>query len=822
MADENKARIVLDGDVSPLRQKLREAAADLKRVGDDGANAFGRMTGPMAALQSKFVALGAILAGGAVFQEAVRQTQEWTEQSVDLSAAIGITAAEASNLKAALAEENVEVSAFMGAAQKLASNLKNDEQALNAVGLATRDAAGNLRPLNDLTVDAIELLGDYKAGTDRAVAASTLFGKGFELTGDLAKINSQLIADVTARQKELGAVLTDENVAAFDAYDGAMKDATATTRGIMTTIGNVLMPVLADLANWFVSIGPAAIVTVRGALGGLAATFHFVTLGVRALWETLAALVKTMAAPIAGMSSAISRAMAGDWEGAGNALKGVTTDIETAWSDAFETMADKAQATRDKVWNLFAEGTPAGLQADAGGRSAAGLVKTDPEKKKKGSAAEKSSMPEYEAELDALRLVESEKNALRQLSKAEELAYWNTVLQQANVTAKDRMAIERKVTDLTLEKRRQEAQQSQSMEAEVNRAYAEQALGRIAIEQAAMEAALANEEITKSQALAMETEFENRRYMVRVEALQKSLALAAQDPNTSPEEKARIQNEMLALEQQHQVSVLQLQGQLAQAQKQAAAESGQIWKDLSSTMSSLWDQGVEAMMNGTFRWSNAFKAIGAQMASWFANSVVGAMLRSWIAGKMAEFAISLGLMTKEKAIKLGFLAQETAAQATGSAAVVGMKTAEATTVVAANAVEAGSGAAASQASIPYIGPILAIAAMAAIFAAVSGMGSKVKSARRGYSVPRGVNPMMQIHEEEQVLPKDEANVFRSLKGLPGMLASTQAAMAEGGAGGNSVTYNDHSGRLTRDQIRENARVIAEELNRVTKRGWSAS
>lgn len=821
MAEDNKAKIIIDGDVSPLRQKLREAAAELKRVGDDGADAFGRMSGPLAALQSKFVAVGAILAGGAVFQEAVRQTKEWTEQSVDLSAAIGITAAEASNLKAALAEENVEVSTFMGAAQKLSENLRNNEDSLNAVGLATRDAAENLRPLNDITVDAIELVGQYKAGTDRAVAAATLFGKGFELTGDLAKINSQLIADVTERQKELGAVLTEEGVAAFDAYDGAMKDATATTRGIMTTIGNALMPVLADLANWFVSIGPAAIVGVRGAIGGLAAAFHFVTLGVRTLWETLAALVKTMAAPIAGMSSAISRAMSGDWEGARSALTGVTTDIKTAWSDAFDTMADKAQATRDKVWNLFADGTPAGLQGEASGKSASGLIKDDKDKKKK-TATEKSAMPEYEARLDAMRMAVSEENALRQLSKAEELAYWKSVLQQVNVTAKDRMAIERKATDLTLEMRQQEAQQSQSMQAEVNRAYAEQALGRIAIEQAAMEAALANEEITKSQALGMETEFENRRYMVRLEALQKSLALAAQDPNTSPEEKARIQNEMLALEQQHQVSTLQLQGQLVQAQKQAAAESGQVWKDLSSTMSSLWDQGVEAMMNGTFRWSNAFRAVGAQMASWFANSVVGAMLRSWIAGKMAEFAIAVGLMSKEKAIKLGFIAQETAAQATGSAAVVGMKTAEATTVTAANAVEAGSGAAASQASIPYVGPILAIAAMAAIFAAVSGMGSKMKSARRGYSVPRGVNPMMQIHEEEQVLPKDEANVFRSLKGLPGMLASTQAAMAEGGAGGNSVTYNDHSGRLTRDQIRENARVIAEELNRVTKRGWSAS
>jgi hypothetical protein len=184
MANDNRPEIVLDGDVSPFRQKLREAAADLKRFGDDGEKSLDKMNSPLEALRDKFVAVGALLAGGAVFAEAVKQAKEWNEQSQDMANALGISATEAGNLKAALAEENVEMGQFMAASQKLADNLKNDEKSLQAVGLATRDAAGNLRPLNDLTIEAIELVGKYKAGTDRAIAASELFGKGFEISGD--------------------------------------------------------------------------------------------------------------------------------------------------------------------------------------------------------------------------------------------------------------------------------------------------------------------------------------------------------------------------------------------------------------------------------------------------------------------------------------------------------------------------------------------------------------------------------------------------------------------------------------------------------------
>lgn len=86
------------------------------------------------------------------------------------------------------------------------------------------------------------------------------------------------------------------------------------------------------------------------------------------------------------------------------------------------------------------------------------------------------------------------------------------------------------------------------------------------------------------------------------------------------------------------------------------------------------------------------------------------------------------------------------------------------TQVSANAAVAGSGAAASQAGIPVVGPGMAMGAMAAMVAAVLALGALIPSAAMGFDIPAGVNPLTQLHEKEMVLPAEHAETIRSLKG----------------------------------------------------------
>jgi hypothetical protein len=122
-----------------------------------------------------------------------------------------------------------------------------------------------------------------------------------------------------------------------------------------------------------------------------------------------------------------------------------------------------------------------------------------------------------------------------------------------------------------------------------------------------------------------------------------------------------------------------------------------------------------------------------------------------------------------------------------------------------NAARAGSGAAASQANIPIIGPVLALAAMGTVMGAVMALGGKIPSAAKGWSIPAGVNPITQLHEQEMVLPAAESNVIRSL-----------AERGGAGAGGN-VTV-ELRGASAGEFFISNKRELAEALRVAMREG----
>lgn len=749
---EERAKIVLDGDISPFRQKLREAADGLKQFGRDGESAVGRMAGPLATLQSKFVAIGALLAGGAVFKEAVAQATQLTEESTKLGRALGISASEASILREALTAGNTSQEEFVGAAKGLSKQLLKNEDGLQAMGLKTRDAAGQLRPLNELTLDAIGVLNGYRAGTDRAIAGQVLFGKGFEMTSNLALLNKQAVGEVADQMKALGMVVSQENVAAWQAYDDASDAAALTMKGLKTTIGNALLPVLTQLGNWFSTVGPVAVVAIKGAIGGLISLFWGLKTAAVIAFELINAAVVQLTEPIRAVSVAFWKLIHGDFEGAKAEIANIPKVWSKTWDVAFDSIVDSATDARDKMWNLFADGTPT-AEPKKGGKSAAGLLKGDKEKKEKDDP---SHMGTYEAVLAERKNFYEQENVLRQFSKEQELAYWRELQATYALTGKDQLAIAKRTATLELEIRRQNVKEQRDLEGVLIEGRRTAALGRIEIEEQAARFAQANGEITKAQLIAQEETYARQRFEVEYQSLLERMELAKNDPSASPAALAQIKEQMLGVERQYLM-------RRADLQNQAVVEGASIWQSLTDTMAGLWDKGVNALMNGTLTWRNAMRAIGTEMVGWFATEVVGKQVKEWLSGQ-----------AKMLAVKLGFMAQEKTLNTVGAATTVAIKGAESTAVIAANAAEAGSGAAASQAAIPIVGPGLALAAMAAVFAAVMAMGKR-KSAAGGYDIPRGLNPMTQLHEEEMVLPAKYADVIRGL-------AAGQGSGAESGGG----------------------------------------
>lgn len=246
-------------------------------------------------------------------------------------------------------------------------------------------------------------------------------------------------------------------------------------------------------------------------------------------------------------------------------------------------------------------------------------------------------------------------------------------------------------------------------------------------------------------------------------------------------------NDLGALDHQKQVSDISQPKKLDDAQLKDFEEK---FGGLTSRMSGLWEKGIQSMMNGTLTWKNAMNAIFTELAGEFIQNMITEPTK-----KLAkELAVRL-------ATKLGFIKTETAAEVTGQAAQTGAVVAGETAKTTATGVgvfarigmkimetiksvmmSAWEAMAKTMASIPFP---LNIALGAAAFAGVAGIVSKVASARGGYDIPSGVNPLTQLHEEEMVLPKQHANTIRAL----GKNLSSDGGIG-GGGGSSAQTFNN--------------------------------
>lgn len=224
--------------------------------------------------------------------------------------------------------------------------------------------------------------------------------------------------------------------------------------------------------------------------------------------------------------------------------------------------------------------------------------------------------------------------------------------------------------------------------------------------------------ITKQQLLAMDEQFEQERNLIRLDALNQRLLQL--DPERDPVAYAQVLVAIEELERQHYANIGEIR------QQAVLTQVGPM-----QTMMQSIEQGMTSL--GTTMLTN-WRNVGATLKSVLANigqTIIQETIVKPLVAKAAAWA-------KEKLFTMAG--------------------------IGADAAKAGSGAAASQASIPYIGPILAIAAMAAVFAGVMGMSSKVPSAAGGFDIPSGMNPLTQLHEEEMVLPKNLANNVRKMTG----------------------------------------------------------
>ena len=363
---------------------------------------------------------------------------------------------------------------------------------------------------------------------------------------------------------------------------------------------------------------------------------------------------------------------------------------------------------------------------------------------------------------------------------AREAAYWRAKLATVDAGSKTGLKLREKI--LTLE----DQLSKQSTEAKINQVAAWEKLDKhkLDMEKDAADQALAAGRISQLERLDLEIEFENRRYQIAYDALQERIALAEQDPTYSQSAIDKLKQQMAELGQGHEREQTKNQGK---RENQRRKDAPNVMEMLQDGGKNVWEeaqqqmgQAFSAMLSRTQNFRQAMNGFFKSMGQTF----IQEMVTKPLAGMMQR-------MVQESAIyKMIFETKESLETAAASKTVA-TKTTETTAVVGKNAIQAASGAASSQAGIPYVGPILAVAAMAAMMAAVMGLmgggGSsttttttRIPSAAGGWDIPAGINPLTQLHENEMVLPAEHAQTIREMAGQSGGDNSTIIINTTGG------------------------------------------
>lgn len=223
---------------------------------------------------------------------------------------------------------------------------------------------------------------------------------------------------------------------------------------------------------------------------------------------------------------------------------------------------------------------------------------------------------------------------------------------------------------------------------------------------------------------------------------------------------------------------------MRESESEFQAESAASWQQWGDTIAGSMAQLAQNMIFQGMSFRDAFVNVLGGLLNQFIG-FCGNMLSKWITTKLAEVAANTAANTAKVASDK--LAAKESILANAGAAIK---------KILANGAEVFTSVYKAIAGIPYVGPFLAPVMAVAAGAAVVGMVSKVASAEKGWERVPADGMITELHKDEQVLPAEYAEGLRSL-------------VANGGKqGGGVININTLDARSVKRFFQDNSDMLA--------------
>ncbi|RCX08627.1 phage tail protein [Extensimonas vulgaris] len=767
-------------------QILISAVDQTKTAFDSIKRGLGGLTDTAKSVNGILAKLG-VAVSVAGLTEMVKSAIDTGDALDEMSQRVGVSVETLSVWKPAAEQAGVSGESFEKGLRKLSTTMleaatgsEDAARGFSAVGVEFKNQDGTLRATDQVLLDLAERFKSMPDGAEKTALAMRVFGKsGAELIPFLNQ-GRDGIDELAAEMQALGVQMSSETAAQAGNFNDALDKLKLATTSIGNQIIASLLPALNDMAGGMVESAKQG-GTLRVILDGVVLVLKTLALGAATVGKAFVALGEAIGA---GVAAAVE-ALKGNTDGAkaiiadlkGNLVKRL--DELAGFRDSLfdpkpvEVKAPKIQADPALLQRMT---KPQPVQDTSGAQTALMKARLDAEFAllKDGLArqqtaldaaledrlvsvrdyyAQKTAIEQREVEAEIARVQQelargqqmvtggrSENDRLKaraDVAKAEaELIVLNNRrlgLEQAN--ARKAAQAERELADALAAAREELAQitgtaTDADRQAAIERSYRD-LRARLAAESDADGVSLVDRLINVKAAQANLAALEDqwRQVTERLRNAQEAIGIQQQAGLLT---EAQARQQIVALQQQsasEMERLLPTMQQAAQAIGPDAVIRVQAWRnELDRTrltvdeMAPLWNRigesfggALNGMITGAQTWRSALASLFQQVSDAFLQQIVIQPFQQWMA-----------MQARMLAMKLSFIQQEQTAEAAASAASLAQKSTQTTAEVSMEAAKAGAGAAASQASIPIVGPGLAIAAMGAMVAAVLALLGGIK------------------------------------------------------------------------------------------------
>jgi hypothetical protein len=330
MAELGSLVVSLEANIARFESDLNKAEASTRNIMGQIERVSATAAHALEGVAASIVAIGSY--------EAIKGAIDAADAMNDLAAKTGIATEELSKYKILAEQNGTTVEGFANGMKKLSVTMAEHPEYLTRIGVATKDAAGNMRSLDDVMADAADKFSGFKDGAAKSADAIAIFGKNGVDMIPMLNQGAAGFKQAADQAQEYGLILDGKVASAADQFNDKMTLVKNQNQAMTRSIAAELLPALSNTADAFLEFrkGGDQAKLMGDALGISLQAVTSVVFGIYG-----AATIAGKA--LGGFAAVAVEAIHGNFAGAKAAWQGMTQDIEN--------QVDKVGSTIDKLWD---------------------------------------------------------------------------------------------------------------------------------------------------------------------------------------------------------------------------------------------------------------------------------------------------------------------------------------------------------------------------------------------------------------------------------------------------------------------------------------